>query len=72
MTQLKNKARSSHRKFTAKRRNPNKNYHISAQIYSSKTKCLPYERALCAHERAHMLAACLLQTRALSSSMQVC
>ena len=30
-----------------------------------------YERALSAQERAHMRAACLLQTRALSSIIQV-
>ena len=30
-----------------------------------------YEGALCARERAHMRAACLLQTRALSSIIQV-
>ena len=29
------------------------------------------ERALCAQERAHMRAACLLQTRALSSILHV-
>ena len=41
------------------------------QVYSSKTKCMPYERALCAQERAHMQAACLLKTCVLSSIIQV-
>ena len=36
-------------------------------MYSSKTKCIPYERTMCAQERAHMRAACLPQTRALST-----
>ena len=42
-----------------------------SQIYSSKTKFIPYERALCAQERAHMRTACVLQTRALSRIIQV-
>ena len=34
-------------------------------------KCIPYERALCTQESAHMRAACMLQTYTLSSIIQV-